>query len=731
MKKILFLIAIIASSINAIAQVPSWEWAKSAGGGTNDSGTSSATDASGNVYIAGEFSSPTIVFGSYTLTNVNTDGNYSDIFIAKYDATGNVLWAKSVGAKIWSTVCGTGVNISTDIDGNVFLASAFVSSNITLDTTLLIGNSYYNIFVVKYDSTGNVLWAKSAGGNKEKYIGGITTDNFGNVCIAGTFSESAIFGTTTLTGGGIFIVKYNPNGNVIWAKKATSYGFVDGISADLAGNIYITGTFSNDSIVFDTTTLVNAGCTGAFGNCADIFVVKYDPLGDFMWAKSFGGTSYDFAGGIKADANENVFVSAYSYNSAGGDDVIVVKYNTLGNVVWSQSSMGGIPPMTDDCGMGITTDANGNVYVTGFFVGSNITFGNISTGFITLNNNGYANTKDVFVVKYTSLGSLAWAISVGEVFIDNGSGISVDINGNVYVTGNYFDNSSINFGNTTLLSAGRYDVYLAKLSCATSTFSSINPIACNSYTSPSGNQIWTSTGTYQDVIPNATGCDSIISVNLTINSSASSKTITVCDSYISPSGNYTWASTGIYHDTIPNSKGCDSIMTINLTIINIDSSVTQNGNILTATTVGANYQWLDCDNGFAPITNEINQIFASSSNGNYAVAITSNGCTDTSTCYTITGTGINQLVIKNEELKIYPNPNDGKFQITDYKFQIEEVRVYNLLGEEVKSLAISNKSLEISIDVSSLRAGIYFVQVRFLDVSSGSTQVKSKKFIKE
>ena len=134
-------------------------------------------------------------------------------------------------------------------------------------------------------------------------------------------------------------------------------------------------------------------------------------------------------------------------------------------------------------------------------------------------------------------------------------------------SGNYVWTSSGTYQDTILNAAGCDSVITINLTINESTSSTITETACNSYESPSGNYIWTSSGTYQDTIANAAGCDSVITINLTINESTSSTiSATVCDSYDSPSGNYTWTSSGTYIDTLVSSAGCDSVITVNLTV---------------------------------------------------------------------------------------------------------------------------------------------------------------------
>ncbi|MDZ4823252.1 MAG: hypothetical protein SH856_07320 [Flavobacteriales bacterium] len=99
--------------------------------------------------------------------------------------------------------------------------------------------------------------------------------------------------------------------------------------------------------------------------------------------------------------------------------------------------------------------------------------------------------------------------------------------------------------------------------------------------------------------------------------------------------------------------GCDNVITVNLTVSTIDTSVTQNGLTLTSNVFGAMYHWLDCDNGFAAVSGDTNQVFTASLNGNFAVAITQNSCTDTSTCHTINGIGMTEIDFANH-LNIFP-----------------------------------------------------------------------------
>ncbi|MEO8146382.1 MAG: T9SS type A sorting domain-containing protein [Bacteroidia bacterium] len=698
MKSLILFMCLLFTVNCSYSQMPSYQWAKSAGGLDYELGFSITADANGNSYVTGYFGSPSIIFGSFTLNN--NGGN--DIFIIKYDPAGNVIWAKSAGGVDYDF----GKSIATDALDNIYVTGIFNSPSITFGAFTINNNAAgsNDIFIVKYDTAGNVIWAKSVGGISDDSGISITTDAIGNSYVTGNFqSPSIIFGAFTLNNignGDVFIVKYDTAGNVIWAKSAggTDYELAYSIAADANGNSYITGYFQSQSITFGPYTL------NSNGN-ADVFIVKYDTAGNVIWANSAGGTNYEMGYSITTDANANSYVTGYfegpgisfgsdTLNTNGFSDVFIVKYDTDGNVIWATSAGG-----TDyDIGYSITTDANDNSYVTGIFYVS-ITFGSF-----TLNSNANG-TNDIFLVKYDSTGNVIWAQSAGGTGYGVGHSITTDTYGNIYITGG-FSSPEITFGSDTLTNNGSGDdIFITKLSACYSTNSTLNLTTCNTYTSPSGNYTWTNSGTYTDTIPNSNGCDSVITINLTINNStASTLNATACISYTSPSGNYTWTNSGIYFDTIPGSNGCDSIITLNITINTVDTNITVNGDTLFANAVPAIYQWLNCDSNMMPITGAAGQSFIPVATGSYAVAVTQNNCTDTSFCYSITVTGINENTY-GSNLDIYPNPCNGVFSISTAELNYSTT-MYDILG----NIIYEGKN-EKTINLAAQPKGIYFIKV--------------------
>lgn len=294
-------------------------------------------------------------------------------------------------------------------------------------------------------------------------------------------------------------------------------------------------------------------------------------------------------------------------------------------------------------------------------------------------------------------------------------------------SGNYTWTSSNTYMDTIPNAAGCDSIITINL-LVKSTHSTINEATCYSYTSPSGNHTWTSSGIYMDTILNAAACDSIITIDLTINNSDSMLFLTVCNSYTSPSGNYTWTSSNIYYDTIANSHGCDSLLIIDLTINIIDILVNQNETTLTANTSGDSYQWLDCDNGNSIITGEVNQYYTATTNGNYAVIVTENGCTDTSSCYSIISAGFLENKFETE-IFISPNPANTGTTISFVLLNNENmmIKLINGTGQIVYSRIVKNSALgnyNLEIKTEDLANGLYFIVIQ-----NGSKQINRKLII--
>ena len=196
--------------------------------------------------------------------------------------------------------------------------------------------------------------------------------------------------------------------------------------------------------------------------------------------------------------------------------------------------------------------------------------------------------------------------------------------------------------------------------------------------------------------------------NESCNNSTSSITETACDSYTAPDGQV-YTTSGFKTAVIPNATGCDSTITIDLKINTVDVSVTQNGIILKANASADFYQWLDCDNGYSTITGETGQSFTANTNGNYAVEVTQNSCVDTSTCYSVTTVGILENTFGNDII-VYPNPTKASVKI-DLGETISQfvVSLNDINGKLISQSTYQNtKVFELNLNV---KPGIYILTI--------------------
>ncbi|MBK8926316.1 MAG: T9SS type A sorting domain-containing protein [Crocinitomicaceae bacterium] len=240
---------------------------------------------------------------------------------------------------------------------------------------------------------------------------------------------------------------------------------------------------------------------------------------------------------------------------------------------------------------------------------------------------------------------------------------------------------------------------------------------CDAYTSPAGN-VYTAPGTYSldEILPSVQcpGCDSLIHIDLIITDQpGSTQNIVACNEYTSPGGNY-FGTVGTYNFTeIVPSISCptlDSIITYNLTIVEtINPAIVVFSGVLVAQQAGAIYQWLDCDNGYAPIPGATDQDFLPTVDGTYACEVTL-GCTDTSNCYFVESTfGIGFSENLPADVVIYPNPAQSEINIDLKNNQCSKIVLLNTLGDTVQMVIPTTQ--QVNMNVSELSAGIYFISL--------------------
>lgn len=446
----------LLSTAALIGKSQSFQWAKRAGLWAYDYGLGVGTDNSGNVYIAGKYE----MNANFGGTTVPCKGNH-DIFVAKYSSSGALTWVRTAGGYLGDyahclSVDNAAVYVGGEIEG-FGTQITFVGSSIKL-----YGRGYNDIVIAKYDLDGNLLWAKNEGDIYNDEALGITSDSGGNVFVCGFFSTKARFGSSTIiTGYGdrdIFIAKYNTDGNLLWVKKAGGIGRDEarGIKCDANGNVYICG-------VFKGSANFSGQVVNTHGN-SDMFLAKYATNGSLQWVKTAGGSWDDIAWSVTIDNAGKIFIAGefnasmnfggIQLNTTGSADIFVARYNSSGNVEWAKKAGG----YSIDRARGIGTDGS-TIFITGQF-GGTASFGSTtrisadaSDVFIAaLNNNGG-------FLWATSVGGSA--DTAEDLGFESGCAISAGPAGSVYATGSILNGGQ--FGATTLNPYSRTDIFLTKL----------------------------------------------------------------------------------------------------------------------------------------------------------------------------------------------------------------------------------------------------------------------------
>ena len=268
------------------------------------------------------------------------------------------------------------------------------------------------------------------------------------------------------------------------------------------------------------------------------------------------------------------------------------------------------------------------------------------------------------------------------------SGALLDQQNNIYISGRSVGTGTINF-------LARFKIDLPSSTTVVS--------ACEHYSF--NNLLYNQSGFYTDTIQSVNGCDSVWQLDLTILEKSDSNLVSkVCGNFTL--NNKVYNQSGIYYDTIVNAVGCASSLVINLTVNHVDTGVIQNGIVLSAVAQNATYQWFKCNTGL-DIVNATNSTFTPPYNGDYAVIVSENGCTDTSACYTVNTFSLANSMVENTRL--YPNPSNEKFTLDFHKSnQTGIVRIYNLEGALVYEKNFKNSS---QVDIyANLSEGVYIVK---------------------
>ncbi|MBL0127063.1 MAG: T9SS type A sorting domain-containing protein [Flavobacteriales bacterium] len=377
-------------------------WTREFGTSGNNVAHAITIDGNGDLIIAGAFSD-TVTLGSVQLVS---DGG-RDLFVAKYDPNGVCLWAKRGGG----TANEDATSVAVSANGDVSIAGSYFSAT-TIGTATFTSAGGFDMFIAHYDASGNLGWAKSMGGAGYDLLAGLALDATGNAYLSGSFTASATFDTETIIGTGsadMFLAKYDATGDPVWVQSMPGTGSNTGAALVIndTGNLYVTGHYYN------TIDLGSVTLTGSPSNVR-AFLACYTDAGVNLWAQdiqSTGGTEgYALAARPGGDivlagqlVGTAVFAGTTLTSTSGSGDVLLAAYNAAGQPLWA-TNMGGNGTWDQAAAAGVCADAD-HVHATGYF-GGLIYNSDYNGGSITFvpgdpSTTRYApNSLDVFVVKY-------------------------------------------------------------------------------------------------------------------------------------------------------------------------------------------------------------------------------------------------------------------------------------------------------------------------------------------
>lgn len=443
MKKILLVLTGLVCSMSAISQ--NWIYSKSFGGRSNsDALVGLEKDALGNTYVLGDFES-TRPFGGGNLTAVGL----SDLYLTKYNSTGAFQWTVQIN--------GSGTNVmepggvSCDATGNIYVTGQF-SFNVSFGggtTSFTNPGGNNDVFVAKFDGSGNFIWAKNLTGNGNERVTGI--EAFGtNVYICGSYSSASTFNNVSLaaplgSSDDAFLIKMDNNGNGTWGIKGGGSGEDRALALNVSTNsIYWAGYF-NSVATFGGVNLT------AINGQSDMFILRLDELGSPLWVKDYGGNWGEQINGVSQDPWGNVFcsgnfygtvsfgtgmtiVEAYGMQPAGNGDAFIIKLNAAdGTCSWVRQ-IRCVNGDNNEVTGGISTDPGGSAYLTGSFNANTVFASNSNQTGTSLS---ATNGKDAFVAKYGQTGTLLWVQKIGGQNVDQGKAVVWDTNGDCIVAGNF------------------------------------------------------------------------------------------------------------------------------------------------------------------------------------------------------------------------------------------------------------------------------------------------------
>lgn len=720
MKTPLLSLALLWLTALTNAQDIQFSWVKQIAGPSHMQTRSAATDPSGAVIACGSIEG-LVDFNPGSGSNTGSSSGLKDIFIYKLNASGEYVWSVVIGGSQDDIA----YDIGTDAQGNVYCTGEFremVNFNPGGTAFNLTAFSGYNAFVVKYSPAGEFLWARKFGGTSQGYESGRTlaVDASGNVITSGVF-----YGTVDFDPGadvsnmnfnnsyGCYISKLNTNGNFVWAKGFPGGSTVPNeLKTDGANNVYCVGTFYSN-VDFDPGTpsyTLN-------GQYYDTFITKFDPQGSFIWARQFQSSYYCVTTEIQIDPQGNVYAAGH-FNGTTDFDPDLVATQTVTNTQYSYRSflvklnnqglfqwMKQLSPNSETYVSGLKRDSNGNLFVSGHFKGFTDFDPDPVAEYPVASVTQYYD--DGYITRLNSNGEFVQTVTFGGNDTDQVNAFLMNPSTGVMQCVGTFNGTcdfSPGAGVSNLTSAGLSDGFVSRFVQCEAVTNTVEAESCGSY-DYNGNT-YSASGTYSTVFTTPSGCDSIVSLVLEIYNVTFSNVQLYTTDVIEYNG-ITYSSEGDFVQTTVNSNGCDSLIYINVDILENNFTVQNNSGTLVSGQEGAGYQWVDCNNGNAPISGATSSTFTPSQSGSYAVIVYGNNGSVTSDCITLVIIGVDEQ--SGAWWSLSPNPCIDQVQVRGALNRPDVLVIMDMQGKAIDRIPVLSSGQMISL--AHLASGVYMIRM--------------------
>ena len=723
-------------------------WAKVIGTTTSEQANGIDGDSDGNIYITGSFSSTIDFDPNAGIYEVSPEGE-SETFVLKLDSEGNFVWVQTYG--ITESVS-KGHSIHITNDDNILIGGTcptHMSFNDEEDG--LVG--YDGGYILSIDIEGNYNWDSKFYSVGIDVVYDIATDADGGIFFTGNAGTLMHFGDDEIGDGlgvssiGIYIVKMNSSGDLIWGKTYSGGAYVQAyaLTVDGNGDVYATGRidFDTDFGDGDNEIIVSGfispgkaymakfdgedgithwaqGLTNINNACLDVEIidntyvyavgyfmetVDFDPTESIFNLTAPGTTDYDVATYLKIMTLEGDFITASLFISTKGFKPFstgdFLSYGTFKNVT-------NLLDFDEDSF--VTSNGEEDIYLTKTSV--------CMPSIVTQQIDACDSYTWIDGITYTENNNLSTVVLTNTEGCD--SIISLDLHLNysqtntntisscnpyTWVDGITYSENNNTAQYTFVSSAGCDSIVSLDFTILSDATNDV-VTACDTFVWLDGNSYTESNFTATFMETNVLGCDSLLTLNLTIlEQSFGIDEVEACEAYEWIDGNVYTENNNTATHTLTNLAGCDSIVTLNLTIQDLNPSLGIEGSVLSVDIAADSYQWLDCADGFAIIPGANEQEFSAEMNGNYAVEITVDACTYQSNCMEVNSVGLLEYSVS--DINIYPNPVFNQLWISASTSEVFDITIVNIAGKVVFSA--SGISSEKSIDLESLESGLYVI----------------------